>query len=150
QAVSVEKAQADGPFAGLADFYRRTQLPKNVVQNMVLAGVMDQWGSQRRDLLWELGTLPTRSGELPLNFNNEEVLLTPLTPQELEAWERIILRVTTGNHLMMSLRSKLEAQGIVGTTVLEQSENKVEIRAAGVAILHNAPPTAKGFHFVTL
>ena len=150
QAKSVEKAQADGPFTGLADFYRRTQLPKNVVLNMILAGVMDEWGIERRELLWELGLLPASPDELPLNFNNEKVLLTPLTPQERETWERIILRVTTGNHLMMYLRSKLEALKIIGSAALEQCPDEAEVQVAGVAILHNAPPTAKGFHFVTL
>ncbi len=150
QAAAVEKGQKDGPFTGLADFYRRTQLPKNVVLNMILAGVMDEWGIERRELLWELGLLPARNDELPLNFNNEKVSLTPLTPQELERWERLILGVTTGPHMMTWLRSKLEERGIIGTTTLEQCGNKADVQAAGVAILHNAPPTAKGFHFITL
>lgn len=149
QAETVEKAQEDGPFTDLADFYRRTELPKNVVLNMILAGVMDEWGRDRRDLVWELGTLPGKD-ELPLNFNNEKVSLTPLTPQEREKWERVILGVTTGNHVMTQLRSKLEARGIISSATLEQCPDEAEVWVAGVAILHNAPLTAKGFHFVTL
>jgi error-prone DNA polymerase len=44
-------------FADLADFCRRTRLPRRLIEHLILAGACDGWGQQRRQLLWQMCTL---------------------------------------------------------------------------------------------
>ena len=51
----------------------------------------------------------------------------------------------------MSLyREWLTAHGILGSKELSQAGHGRRVRAAGLLVVHQSPPTAKGFHFLTL
>jgi error-prone DNA polymerase len=51
---------------------------------------------------------------------------------------------------MALYRPWLAKHGILGSRELEASADGQRVRAAGLAVVHQAPPTAKGYHFITL
>lgn len=143
-------ARQERGFAGLADFCRRTRLPRRLVEHLIRAGAMDRWKRPRRQLLWELGTLHYHEEELELEFSTDEVLLPPLSAVEALAWEREMLGLSVGDHILALYRPWLASQGILESRELERSPIGRSIRVAGQAVVHQAPPTAKGVHFLTL
>jgi len=143
-------ARQAGPFGDLADLCRRTRLPRRLVEQLILAGALDGWHTLRRQLLWELGQLHYRAEELPLDFAPEAVDLPPLTRTETLAWERQVLGLSTGEHVMTFYRPWLVEQGILGSRDLVRQPDGATVRVAGLVVVHQAPPTAKGFHFFTL
>ncbi|MEW5956273.1 MAG: error-prone DNA polymerase [Chloroflexota bacterium] len=137
-------------FSGLADFCRRTRLPRRLIENLVLAGAMDSWGRPRRQLLWELGQLHYAEEELDLVLSDEGVSLPPLTPAEATELEQAVLGLSTGEHVMTFYCSWLNEQGILGSRDLKLQPDGAMVRVAGLVVVHQSPPTAKGFHFITL
>src|SRR5258708_11498396 len=61
--------RAEGEFTDLTDFYRRVQLPRRLVENLIRVGAMDTWGLPRRQLLWQLGHIQEDSTPLGLIFS---------------------------------------------------------------------------------
>lgn len=139
-----------GPFAGLADFCRRTRLPRPLVENLIQAGAMDSWGMPRRQLLWKLGELAYAPDELGLEFPAEEATLPELSPGERRGMEYRTLGLSTGEHPLAGWRAWLHERGILGSREVATSQNGQKVRAAGLLVVHQAPPTAKGMHFLTL
>jgi error-prone DNA polymerase len=141
-----------GPFHDLADLCRRSRLPRRLVEQLILAGALDGWGLPRRQVLWALGQLTYRVEELPLDFPTEAVDLPPLSASETLAWERHVLGLPsgTGEHVMTFYRPWLVEQGILSSRDLARQPDGAAVRVAGLVVVHQSPPTAKGFHFLTL
>src|SRR5690606_18926406 len=53
-------------------------------------------------------------------------------------------------HLLTFYRQWLAEQGMVDSRELLTCTNGQRVRVAGLLVVHQAPPTAKGFHFLTL
>jgi error-prone DNA polymerase len=104
----------------------------------------------RRHLLWELGKLRYQEEELDLAFPDDGVELLPLSRAEALADEVEVLGLSTGEHVMALYRPWLVKHGILGSRELEASLDGQRVRVAGLVVVHQAPPTAKGHHFVTL
>ncbi len=143
-------ARQAGPFRDLADLCRRTRLPRRLVEQLILAGALDGWGAPRRQLLWALGQLTYQAEELPLDFPAEAIDLPPLPASEMLAWERRVLGLSAGEHVLTFYRSWLVEQGILGSQDLARQPEGAAVRVAGLVVVHQSPPTAKGFHFLTL
>ena len=149
-AERIEAARQAGPFTDLADFCQRTRLPKRLVERLILGGACDGWG-ERRKLLWRLGTLTYRADELPIpDPSAEAISLPPLSDFESHLWERETLGLATGEHLLTHYRAALDGAGILGSATLERVPSGRTVRVAGLKVMHQAPPTAKGVHFLTL
>ncbi|MDX1612889.1 MAG: error-prone DNA polymerase [Candidatus Promineifilaceae bacterium] len=138
------------PFISLADFYRRVRPGRQAAENLIRSGAFDGWGVPRRQLLWELGTLHPQEGELALEFQTETAELPPLTPTEAMLGEQEVLGLSTGEHIMAFYRSRLAERGILGSAGLERAGNGQRVQVAGLVVVHQSPPTAKGHHFITL
>jgi error-prone DNA polymerase len=146
----LEAARQAKPFGSLADFCRRTRLARGIVENLVRAGALDGWGILRRQLLWELGKLRYQAEELDLTFPDDGVELPPLSRAEALADEVEVLGLSTGEHVMALYRPWLAKHGILGSREMEASADGQRVQVAGLVVVHQAPPTAKGYHFVTL
>jgi len=138
------------PFAGLADLCRRTRLPKGLVERLILAGACDGWGTERRRLLWELGTFHYAADELDLPIPGSTVDLPALTADEARELQMALLGVSTGDHVLARWRDALTARGYLDSLALARCPDGQRARVIGVVVVHQAPPTAKGFHFITL
>jgi error-prone DNA polymerase len=148
-AQRIVEARGSTPFRNLTDFCRRTQLPRRLIESLIIAGALDSIKG-RRPLLWELGALDYDDARLPLEYAGDSVDLPPLNEIEAHFWEQEITSVTVGDHILTHYRIGLEAQGIITGAGLLTCRNGMTVQTAGQIVMHQAPPTAKGIHFVTL
>jgi error-prone DNA polymerase len=110
-AQRITEARQTESFADLADFCRRTRLPRRIVEALIMAGACDGWGQLRRRLLWELGTLRYQEDELDLPIAGSDVELPRLTRAEVHTAEVAVLGLSTGDHIMAFYRGWLDQQG---------------------------------------
>jgi error-prone DNA polymerase len=144
------EARLAGPFEDLGAFCRRTRLPQRLVEHLILAGAFDGWGIPRRRLLWLLGTLRYEADELELVFSDDGVSLPELSTAEKFALERSLLGVSIDTHVLEFYRAWLDAHGILSSADVRQRRNGDKVRVAGLVVMHQSPPTAKGVHFISL
>jgi len=147
--VRIETERAHGPFSGLRDFCRRTRLARKVVEHLIMVGAMACWEVPRRELLWELGQL-RYSEEMDLAPPAENVDLPPLSHAERVGLEYGLLGLAIGDHIMSLYRYRLDALGVRSSTTLSTCSDGDRVLVAGRVIVRQAPPTAKGFVFITL
>jgi error-prone DNA polymerase len=154
----LEEAQEDGPFRSLGDFCRRTRLSRRAVENLIMVGAMDQWGKPRRKLLWELGKLRYEEEELELVFadactelgRSDGIELPDLSRAERMGIEYGVLGLPVGDQVMALYRPWLQKMGILSSLDLEVRRDKEKVKVAGLVVVRQAPPTAKGHVFITL
>jgi error-prone DNA polymerase len=142
------------PFTSLQDFCRRTRLPRPVVENLIRAGAMEslsqQRGQRRRELLWELGGLIYQEEGLDLEAPIAPVDLPVLGQVERMLWEYELLGLTPGEHIMSVYRERLRSRGVSGSGELASLPSGQRVLVAGLAIVRQRPPSAKGYVFLTL
>ena len=149
-ALRVERARLAGPFTSLKNFCQRTRLARRLVENLILAGAMDAWNVPRRTLLWDLGLLPTDSNELALDYSTAPVTLPEQSRAEALSTEVEVLGLALNDHPTALYRQRLTKLRILTSRDLTGCTNKQPVKVAGMTVVHQAPPTAKGFHFITL
>jgi len=146
----LEEARGEGPYYSLRDFCRRTRLARRVVENLIMVGAMDGWGKARRDLVWELGTISYQEGEMDLSPPLEEIDLPQLSPDEEIRMEYGILGLPVGDQIISLYRPRLERLAVLKSGELERRRNGEKVRVAGLVVVRQRPPTAKGFVFITM
>jgi len=144
------KAREKGVFLSLADFCRRTRLPRRLVENLILAGGMDDWSGDRRRSLWELGRLRYTENELSLALPDNGVRLKPMTHGEELIGEVAVTGLAAEGHVMELVRDRLDQMGVSTSRDLETAKSGERVKVAGMVVVRQAPPTAKGFVFLTL
>ena len=142
--------RAARPFESLDDFCRRARLGRKLVEHLILAGAVDGWGAPRRELLWELGTLVYHEDAFDLTFPRETVALPELSAAEAMLAEQSVMGLSPGDHVMTFYRRALRAEGVLGSREVAACPSGRRVRTAGLLVVHQSPPTAKGFHFLTL
>ena len=172
----IVQRRGDRPYRDLADFCRRTRLPRAVVENLIRAGALDDLGSAlvrdlaetqgsrrtlgarqtedsdrtRRDLLWALGGMVYHEEGLDIEVPVVPVALPALGRAERLAWEYELMGMAPGEHLMVLYREALRAAGVLTSAQLAGRRNGERVRVAGWAVVRQRPPTAKGHLFITL
>jgi error-prone DNA polymerase len=111
---------------------------------------MDSWAIPRRHLLWELQTLRYEEETLDLVFPPDYLALPPLSPAEAMLGELEALGLSTGDHMMAFYRPWLAEQGVLSSMEVTTSRNRQLVRVAGLVVVHQSPPTAKGYHFICM
>ena len=142
--------RAERQFASLVDFCQRTRIGRNVTENLIMSGAMDTWGVPRRQLVWELGTLHYQEGELDLVIDHDPVSLPALTSVDAMLAEQSVMGLSAGEHVMTHYRARLRELHILGSRELVAHPDGPLVRVAGLLVVHQSPPTAKRFHFLTL
>jgi error-prone DNA polymerase len=153
QARVVER-RGDRPFRDLHDFCRRARLPRPAVENLVRAGAADSLSAKqsggRRDLLWQLGGLSYPEEGLDLQAPVEPAALPILSHAERLEWEYELLGMAPGDHVMAVYREALRARGILSSRELGEQDDGRAARIAGLVVVIQRPPSARGYAFVTL
>ena len=142
-------AREGGPFLDLGDFCRRARFPRPLVRDLIRAGALDGCGAPRRELLWALGEL---------RYEEEALLEPPPTEAELPdlgagealSWDYELLGLSPEDHPLRLLRPRLRAQGVLSAVELGDKPPGEVVRVAGLAIVRQSPPTAKGHLFISL
>jgi error-prone DNA polymerase len=155
----VGKAAADvvaerdrgGPYRDAGDLVRRAPVGRDVLAQMVRAGALDPFSSDRRRLLWEIRLhRAPESGQLALAL---DAAPAPPLPSQSQ-WERMIadhetMRLTTGPHPMALLRPSLP-EHIRTSRDLATDPPGSTITIAGIVVARQRPGTAKGIVFLLL
>jgi len=142
-------ARAGGAFADLADFGRRTRLPRSTVGDLIRAGALDGFGVARRQLLWTLGGLQYAEDAL---VEAPDVLaeLPDLTEREALGWDYELLGLAPDDHPLRLWRPWLRSQGVLTAAELVTQPAGQPVKVAGLVIVRQAPPTAHNHLFATL
>jgi len=80
----------------------------------------------------------------------EEIDLPSLSPDEEVRMEYGILGLPVGDPIISLYRPRLERLGVLKSGELERRRNGEKVRVAGLVVVRQRPPTAKGFVFITL
>jgi len=78
------------------------------------------------------------------------VQLPPESRAEAFAGEIDTLGLSPNEHVMTFYRAWLDTAGMYNSATLEGCDDGQRVRVAGLCVVHQAPPTAKGFHFLCL
>jgi error-prone DNA polymerase len=150
EAARIVAARANESFHDLATFCQRARLPKRKVEHLILAGALDSWGD-RRQLLWSLGALQEpQEDTLPLADVLDEIQLPALSLAEEVSYEHQMLGLSAREHPMHFYREWLTEHGVLTSGQLAACEDGSQALVAGLMVMHQAPPTAKGMRFITL
>jgi error-prone DNA polymerase len=149
QARLVERREGR-PFRDLHDLCRRTRLPKAVIENLIRAGALDSLGRARRDLLWELGPLAYPEDGLDLEELVQQVTLPELSRLERLLWEYELLGLAPDDHVLSIYRERLRERGVLSSDELSARRDGETVLVAGLVVVRQRPPSAKGHVFLTL
>jgi len=150
RAGKIMAARIQGEFRSLKDFYVRTRLDKESIQNLVAVGAFDEIDRSRRHLLWELGSLVMLGADgmdLPAS---EKVTLDAMTVREETVTDYSIQGFSARRHLVDEYRKRLAGLGAVRSSIITVCPSGTDIKIGGLTVCLQMPPTAKGFAFLTL
>ena len=157
----------DGPFPSIGDLISRVFVPRSVLEALAGSGALDPIAGSRRKAYWEIGVLERRLSEkqppgqmtlfeLPAVSPEEIPELSDLTALEQFRWDW----KTQGSsqpHPLTITRRYLNHIGVEPIQSLFHPSPWIKERqggpmatVAGLAILRQKPPTAKGMMFLTL
>jgi error-prone DNA polymerase len=147
----IEAARAKGPFRSLEDFCARVDLPREGIENLVMVGAFDGFGTPRRELLWRFREIQRRpEGGLALTYPEEQLRFPELSEWDRTTQDYQILGLTAGPHLTTHFRDEWAALGVIPSRDLRSQPDGKRVRVAGLVITRQAPETAKGHVFITL
>ena len=154
QQERLQAAIAQGPFADLLDFAQRTQLEKEAMENLAVAGAFSPWFQTRREAMWALRGLDEREtrGELGrmMEVHEPATQFKPLSARRQAAFDLWSTGVTPQGQAMAHFRAQLDAEGVIPAHKLAEMPNNLVCRVGGLVITRQRPGTAKGFVFLTL
>ncbi len=149
--AQIDEQKPSGLFRSLEDFCTRVKLTPTGVENLIMVGAFDGFGTPRRDLLWQYSELREKSeGELPIVYPQEDIKFPDLTDWESTTLDYEIQGLTTGPHLTTHFREEWEALGVLPSRDLPDTPDGSHVIVAGLVITRQAPSTAKGHVFISL
>jgi error-prone DNA polymerase len=149
----IEAARAEGPFAGLEDFTRRTGAPTDALEALATAGAFQEcFGVGRRAALWAAGALrDARVGKLPgFVFGVEAPPLPGMTETEELSADLWAMGLSPGRHPTELVRPLLAEHGILPASALRTAGHGRLVEVAGVVTHRQHPETAMGTTFLNL
>ena len=153
-AEAILKARLARPFVDLDDFMNRCRaLSQEEISQLAELGALSslQQKPSRREALWQVSKWEKQS-ELSLREGEQE---DPSPLREMSQMEELQADlagsgVTVGPHPIALLRRELDSYGVARIDELTKRSPKSRARVAGVCIIRQRPPTAKGFLFLTM
>jgi error-prone DNA polymerase len=149
---AAERLVAGRPFASVAEAAQRGRLRKDEVEALAHAGAFASLGLERREALWQAAAAEHDPTSLLARVRppRDGAPLAPMTPFEETAADYATTHLTPGPHVMVYLRRRLAAEGVVTARDLDRVPHGARVRVAGHVIVRQRPGTAKGMCFLTL
>lgn len=133
------------PFIALSDFVFRTNVSKDVIENLILAGAFDSFTPNRRSLLWQLPNyLSNRQGSLFLLESAQEQALPDFTPWQRWMLEFEVLNLSASTHVMDFFRPRLAQRKFASSRDVKKQAEGAKVKTAGYVIRPHRPPTRSG------
>jgi error-prone DNA polymerase len=167
----VAERERNGPYRSVADLVSRTELSRDQAEALISAGSLDEFGLERRELLWQLGLLVPatevqtrtpvgrvkagRQAALPLPVDHDMVELPALSRWHELAWDFERLGLSPGQHPMRLVRPLLH-EGLITSLHLGGVKNPnrlpqgMMVEMAGMVVTRQRPSTASGVMFMLL
>lgn len=146
-------------FTDIEDIVQRlSTLPRDVLDNIALSGALDYWEQDTRRALWMVGIIKQRLAscttpliQAPLIHEDDIPALPTITARERLAYDYIAHGAARVHPMTMYRRqlTDLEVRPIQILSRLSAGSNTI-VTTAGIVILRQAPPTARGMLFITL
>ena len=156
-----EERMQTGPFRSLFDFTQRTGLSREATTNLIRIGAFDDFGLNRRELIWQLGLLADglqravldrpqeRQLRLALPTAQDEVALADFSDYQRMAADYELLALSPDSHPMQFLRPAL-GEGVASSRHLRSMSGGETVEVAGLVVCRQQPLTAKGIIFLLL
>jgi error-prone DNA polymerase len=146
-------ARKEEPFHSIGDVRRRVSLlsPRDL-STLAELGAFARLDGQpsRRSALWQVSAMGDKDGLLSGSVTEETSPLAEMSLAERVAADYHGASLSVGPHPVALLRKQLAEQGILTAQEAMASRHGLRLRAAGLCIVRQRPPTAKGFCFLTL
>jgi error-prone DNA polymerase len=162
ETASIVAARRTGPFTSLEDMWRRTELSRPVLENLVHVGALDSisGGRSRRELLWRARLCeapPARAAygaQLSLDLDEGIAAAMPdlpgYTPVEETEAELAVAGIDFRRHLM-DLYEPLAAElGCTPSTALGRTRTDTPVWVAGVKVSTQTPAIRSGQRIIFL
>jgi error-prone DNA polymerase len=163
----LDLVREQGEYSSPESFWRRTAIPRAVLDSLVLVGAFDSFGERRRELLWRLKAVEEelKGGRMGLGVTGDrqkpiqaELLPLPvepprlpdLSPSELTQLDYRVMQLTTGPHPVSLLRPHLSLLGVVPLAEARAATPGRRLLVAGLVITRQAPHSARGMRFFTV
>lgn len=147
-------------FTSMEDFIARTNFDKMVLHHLTIANAFACFGIDRRHSFWkslEFKNLMGKDHSSQLSFFDEDFQLAeqaPIFATMTELEEAIIDYRTTGYSLQGSLMKQLRVEvphlPPTNSQLIRKLQRDTLVRCAGILLVDQRPPPAKGFGFITL
>ena len=152
-AEALVAARSEEPFHTIGDVRRRVPLlsPRDLSTLAELGAFARLEGQpSRRSALWQVSAMGDKGGLLSGNVADEPSPLAEMNLAERVAADYHGASLSVGPHPVALLRDRLRQQGIVTAQQAQAARHGQRLRTAGLCIVRQRPPTAKGFCFLTL
>jgi error-prone DNA polymerase len=159
-AKKIVEARGDGPFASVAQVWRRAGVPVAALERLAEAdGFSETLSLGRREALWAIRAL--HDEPLPLfaiadranaieTGDEATVALTPMSDGRMVQEDYAAIGLTLRRHPVAFLRTQLAQRGAIPTGDLKARRNADRVTVAGLVLVRQRPGSAKGVTFITL
>jgi error-prone DNA polymerase len=148
----LDEERANGPYASLWDFWRRSRLERKAIESLIQVGAFAWTGLHERELLWQLGTFYQPLGkQMPLGYLAATTLpgLAELSDKQRIITDMLLTGITVRGHSMDLIADQMH-EGITASNRLHELPVGAKVTVAGLVAVRQSPETAKGFVFHTL
>jgi error-prone DNA polymerase len=148
----LEEEAVNGPYCSLWDFWRRTHLSREAIENLIHVGAFVFTGLHERELHWQLGTFYQPLNEqtpLALTWRQDGVSLPEMTHNERVIADLVMTGIAVRGRSVDLIADQLH-EGMTPSHLVEQLEHGTPVTVGGLVAVRQAPETAKGFVFHTL
>lgn len=150
----VQERELHGPFQDLKDLIQRVSLSKRFLLLLAAAGALEDFGWSPREAIWKVQSLKLDPRHLffAQSHQGDEQLIPKETDSDLLSREYHSKGYSLYKHPMDLFRHELKksSQYYLTAHELESIPGGRNIHIAGLMALHQRPPTAKGFSFLTM
>jgi error-prone DNA polymerase len=147
----IEEGRTQGAYSSLSDFYTRTGLDREAMENLILAGAFDFLGAPRRQLLWQARTLGQQPPHaIPLQLPVPPVRLPEMTLADEVSADYQVQGLSARHHPMEVFRAQLSRAKISSSSDMADLSSGANVLVAGCVVCRQAPGTARGHVFITL
>jgi error-prone DNA polymerase len=147
----ITEARGKAPFLSLAEFVRRTGLRRSTLTRLATADAFGSVGLTRRTGLWHVLSI---HDDLPLFAGIEEddplPSLSAMPLRDQIAADYASTGLSLKAHPISLVREELNRLQVIPASTLVSTLDKTEVRVAGIVLVRQRPPTAKGTVFITL
>lgn len=149
------------PFSSIEDFIGRTNFDKAVLNNLTIANAFECFGIDRRHSFWKSLEFKNLMGKtsktLQLSLFDEDLRLEdgPKIFEKMTELEEAVIDYRTIGYslkgsLMKQLRAELPHLPPTNSKLIRNLKRDANVRCAGILLVDQRPPAAKGFGFITL